>query len=319
MSSLEKVFRDEIKNSEISTEVKRFHQKDSFKGFQSLFADWLLIVIGVCISYFGSPWFLPLSLIIIGSRQRALSNLIHDGAHYNLFQVKRNLSDMIVNVMAAYPAFESVEGYRKSHAGHHLFLGTTKDPDAKKHHECGYDDISPKKGPFHRVYGSLVLNFISWKQSIGLDLSLKDKSTLKAALWWALVVTGLSLISPLFALYAISLWWGARATTYHLIRVFAEYMDHTGLAMGSTFSFTRNIPGAGPLRHIVHPHFDNYHLVHHLFPAIPHYNLRSAHKLLMKTSFTYRRAHHCDSYIWGKSSAISSWCGENHQAKELPA
>src|SRR5690349_7537713 len=40
--------------------------------------DWSVIAIAVWLSYSQSLLWLPLSLLLIGSRQRALSNLIHD-------------------------------------------------------------------------------------------------------------------------------------------------------------------------------------------------------------------------------------------------
>jgi fatty acid desaturase len=33
---------------------------------------------------------------------------------------------------------------------------------------------------------------------------------------------------------------------------------------------------------VLFPHSVNYHIEHHLYPAIPHYNLRRAHALLVE-------------------------------------
>jgi fatty acid desaturase len=38
--------------------------------------------------------------------------------------------------------------------------------------------------------------------------------------------------------------------------------------------------------------------VHHLFPAIPHYRLREAHKILMQEVPEYAAGHHCDGFFF---------------------
>ncbi|MGS0645924.1 fatty acid desaturase [Staphylococcus hominis] len=66
-------------------------------------------------------------------------------------------------------------------------------------------------------------------------------------------------------------------------------------------------------------HHDNYHLVHHLFPAIPHYHLRKAHEILMKDE-AYRNAHHCTGFfkttLPGFYSVVKDICTPNYERKE---
>ncbi len=106
----------------------------------------------------------------------------------------------------------------------------------------------------------------------------------------------------------IGIWFISRATSYHVIRIVAEFLDHAGLKVGSILGFTRNLPHAGALPPMFHPHQDTYHLVHHLFQKIPHYNLVRAHKLL-EADPHYAGAHHCDSYFIGNHSAVQCWVG----------
>lgn len=66
-------------------------------------------------------------------------------------------------------------------------------------------------------------------------------------------------------------------------------------------------------------HHDNYHLVHHLFPAIPHYNLKKAHIILMNDK-KYREAHHCTGFfkttLPGFYSVVKDICTPNNETKE---
>ena len=116
----------------------------------------------------------------------------------------------------------------------------------------------------------------------------------------------------LFTIKAVGLWYFSRVTTYHVIRTFAEYMDHSGLEFEDSMKSARNFPKNVILNFLIHPHHDNYHIVHHLFPKIPHFYLSTAHLILSENS-DYNSGHHCKSYFFGKSSAMSCWNGScNH-------
>ncbi|HEU4533529.1 MAG TPA: fatty acid desaturase, partial [Polyangiaceae bacterium] len=101
------------------------------------------------------------------------------------------------------------------------------------------------------------------------------------------------------------LWLLARASTYHLLKVFTELSDHAGLEPGSILSNTRNSP-ANWLSALLHPHADNYHLAHHLAPRVPTWRLPALHALLLGVE-AYRAGHHCDGYFLGRSSVVRGW------------
>ena len=75
------------------------------------------------------PWAAPLALLILGNRQRALGNILHDAAHRNLTR-NRLLNDLVTRALIAPLLFVSLSHYRELHFRHHLDLGAQgADPD----------------------------------------------------------------------------------------------------------------------------------------------------------------------------------------------
>ena len=138
-------------------------------------------------------------------------------------------------------------------------------------------------------------------------LQTKDKTVLAA--WWVSVITLVSVLTTFkISFIIVSCWFLAKLSSYHMIRIFAEFLDHSGLDSKDVISFTRNLPHKGILRFIFHPNCDTYHIAHHLYPKIPHYNLAEADRILTaRVDYTF--AHHCDSYFFGSHSAVDCWVG----------
>jgi fatty acid desaturase len=67
------------------------------------------------------------------------------------------------------------------------------------------------------------------------------------------------------------------------LRAVAEHGAPAGFATPLQAART-NLPGPGPLGWLLHrmlfPHHVNYHVEHHLYPAVPHYHLPALHRRL---------------------------------------
>lgn len=293
------------------TAIKAFQKRNSLLAFQSVALNWALITSMMILVMKTSPIFWPIAIFLIGSRQRALSNLVHDASHGNLI-AHRKANDLIANLFAGWPMMDSVQNYRSSHAEHHRHLGRpVLDPDFENHRRYGFDDLCPPRNAALKTYLKLLFNASAWKDSlVGALPSLKRKELFFVVVWWTVAALAMLSLSPELGSTFLLTWIVARATSYHAIRIFAEFLDHSGLKPESVLSYTRNIPGAlRPLAGIFHPHSDNFHLVHHLLPQIPHYRLKEAHEILLQDE-RYKSAHHCDGYFVGRYSAIKSWSGE---------
>jgi hypothetical protein len=132
-------------------------------------------------------------------------------------------------------------------------------------------------------------------------------SRLGVLCWWATVLAVIAAVAgPSDALIFLALWLGAKATVFHAITAFREISDHVGLRPGSLIGFSRNHPFSSAVGHLIHPHHNGYHLLHHLNPGIPFHALPKAHALLLGWP-RYAAGEHCDSYFIGRMSAVRSW------------
>ena len=287
-------------------EYKLLMKPVGIKSCASFALDWAAVLLSAFAVWKMGALAAPIAILVIGSRQRALSNLVHDASHGNLFS-NRKVNDAVANILGAYPMLDTVEVYRKSHMDHHRHLGSLEhDPDSKSHLRYGYNDNDPTKASAWWIYRELIFNFSSWKDSnFGSLLSLGFRAQLNIFVSNLFLMGAVALIvGTEFTITLGALWVLARATSYHVIRLFAEFLDHAGLEQGTVLSFTRNLPHNGLLAQIFHPHEDTYHLIHHLLPKIPHYKLAEAHEVLNQNE-KYRSAHHCDSYFSGNHTALS--------------
>lgn len=262
-------------------------------------ASWALIFAAWALTVWVSPWFAPLSLLVIASRQRSLGNNLHDAAHGN---VVSSPWEWVVQVLLAAPMAEELGAYRKAHLAHHANLGNPRtDPDFLD----PFREVEART-PL-RLYWWMLGSARAWRGNFLGDLpALGARARLWILAFWVVLLGALALLAgPGPAGLFLLLWLGSRATAYHALKSFTELADHVGLLVDSSITYTRNSPD-NLLALIVHPHNDNYHLTHHLAPRIPMPNLPRFHALLSGMD-EYREGHHCDGYFFGEYPVIRSW------------
>ena len=294
----------------IYTELRQLGLVDQLRDLQgpvalrsaaALAFDWGLILVSWALVVRVSPWLAPLAILLIGSRQRALGNLLHDAGHKILFAGPRR-NDRLANFFVGYPLFSLVDGYRDQHGKHHTHLGLEElDPDLIHAEE---DLVG---SPF-RLFLRHALDGAMFRSNfVGHLFSMSGRDKALAALWWGGFLGILALVSgPAGAAVFAGLWMVSRATLFHGITTFREISDHVGLEPGSVLGFTRNSPHQPILSFWLHPHQNNYHLTHHLAPRVPFHRLHEAHEIFMAVP-DYARAHHCDAYFSGRKSVIACW------------
>lgn len=105
--------------------------------------------------------------------------------------------------------------------------------------------------------------------------------TFNTALWTGLAALTLATGRPWW-LYYLVLWVVPLGTSFALFMVLRQLVQH-GNADQERFTNTRIFLVHPLLSMAVFPMGQDYHLPHHLFPMVPHYNLRKLHALLLET------------------------------------
>ena len=274
------------------------------RPLRDIAVDWTVVLASVALVMAGGGWWIPLALLLIGNRQRALGNILHDAGHRNLSRDAR-ANDRVANTLVAPLLFASLSHYRALHFTHHLALGDARrDPDF----------LPVPSGPARHWslrFAGAALSWRTWRGSIGGHLvertvPLATKGRILA--WWVVLLISLDLVGGLdFVVAFVVLWFGARATVFHLITTFREMCDHVGLEPGGIFSFTRDVRTRDLWRWVIHPRNNGYHLTHHLCPAVPYYRLPDAHRMFSRLPAYRDRATVCDAYFSGSGAVTRSW------------
>jgi fatty acid desaturase len=89
-----------------------------------------------------------------------------------------------------------------------------------------------------------------------------------------------------FTLYSV-LWVVALFATFAFFMILREDIQHSNTAR-QKFRDTRNFEGNPLVKWSLFPLNMDYHLVHHIFPLVPHYNLPKLERLPLETE-VYRR------------------------------
>ena len=81
--------------------------------------------------------------------------------------------------------------------------------------------------------------------------------------------------------------------------------EHFGLKRDHKYSNARNIKAPFWETYFFGPHSINYHLDHHLYANIPHYNLKKLNEILMQDPEYRAHAHENDGYFRGNSPVVN--------------
>jgi fatty acid desaturase len=274
----------------IKAEIKSLVKLDNWHCILALLEDYFFIFISIFATYY-ITWFLyPLAVLVIGSRQRALATLLHEAAHGTLARNKY-LNFAIGSFFSGYLIFQTFSSYRNSHVRfHHGHLGDpTLDPDYKFHiHEGLYDDIVSPKSFKIKFFILPLLLFkvpIYLRSLITQRLFEKEGKTaeniLMVSFIGAIVICSILLN---FWKIIIIFWLIPYLTIFQLLGWFIEISEHYPLVKiyDIDIYMTRNRKSHWLEAFFTGMHNEGYHLVHHLNPSIPFWNLHKAHKIYLQ-------------------------------------
>ena len=230
----------------------------------------------------GAGWALyPLVAFFIATRFRALGNMLHEAAHGTLVPGKR--ANRAFGQALAIIDLTVLEAYTLEHFTHHRHLGDpVRDLDLAPRRKLGFAEPT-----VHFAWRHLL-----WPLTLG-----HLPSFVRPVLWsrrdpWPVTLCRWAFFAGLLALAQWGVGWKAFGlfyilpyfVTYQIIRYWSDAMDHAGI-IDSTDEFHRarnHIFEWGLLNWLLFPRNDQYHLTHHLFPAVPTTVQGRVHALLLK-------------------------------------
>lgn len=225
----------------------------------------------------GAVLYLPL-VFFIGTRWRAINNMCHECFHFHF--VRKKSWNERYGIIFAILEFGSYYEFREDHATHHRHLGDfDKDQDFRGFEEFDF----PASITLQRVLKQLLFAMSLRHISVYISAKMYVRRDPPWARWvrtiYILALLTLAVLYPLlFVAYVLVPF----ITSYQIIKYLTDYLDHGGLLNNTApLHQSRNCLINNPLlRWIAFPRHDNYHLVHHLFPAIPNSRMHEAHQWL---------------------------------------
>jgi fatty acid desaturase len=244
-----------------------------------------------------------LCAVFIATRQNALAVQMHEGAHGLLFRSAR-LNDLFSNWLYAYWILNRIEAYRVVHFKHHLHLHENEDPDLKIY---AYQFETRKSISYALLKDLFLATAIErmctyWRYRSN-DTSAATLPKFVAFVWQLTPVLLLLAIygDPIKGVSVYFLFWLLPLLTLYpiivRIRTVAEHFTWTMPDNGKAAFVARTTITGFFERYFIGANME-YHFEHHLFPAIPHYNLRRFRKRLFEISGIDReaKARQCHGY-----------------------
>jgi fatty acid desaturase len=217
-----------------------------------------------------------------------------------------------------FPLMAMTQRFRVTHLGHHRYLNDpARDPDAARlHFDADRDPFPMMKSRFWYRYvvlsawlPSLLRYLYGQAKNANVTAGLREPKgvyrfrvgrCLRGAYWLPMLTfVHLSALWPIFFLF----WVVPLLTVYPFLMQLREIAHHTNAPDEGEFTHSRNFHCNPILNFCVFPYGQDYHLTHHVFGVMPHYNLARAHRILMRYRPYREQAVSCYGYFfrrWGK-------------------
>lgn len=269
----------------------------------ALALDWGMIIGAIALTeaYFSWPLYV-LAVIFIGTRYHALGVIVHEATHFRLFK-NRKLNDWVGEICAAWPLLITLYGYRRNHLAHHREVNTNQDPDWNRKLDDPYFDLPRTKQSFIGLLLKAITGFRFVVEARNVlkskELNALPRNLQQARMVFYVCVFTFALLFGVFS-ELLMYWLVPLITSFSFIMYVRSIAEHHGGTMHyeDVLTGSRHV-NATWFERIFFPHNVNYHLDHHLYPAVPFYNLPKLHEKLLEQEVYRSRAHITEGYISG--------------------
>jgi fatty acid desaturase len=289
-------FKDDFRRALPREVVHELTRRSPWRATAAVLHDFTVIAASAALAlyFWPNPLVIILAVIVIGTRQHALFVIAHDAAHYLLYE-RRWLNDAVGRTCAAVQGL-SMCTYRVIHRLHHNNLYGALDPDTALH--GGYprgkwyllrkllkdlSGLTAWKTYAYFLGGAPALNTATNVALRPLDDTsekLRREARQDRNVVIALDVAALALFAwSGHLLQYLVLWVLPLFTVVQAILRLRAVAEH-----GATTDFSSPLTAArtntGPrwVEWLLFPHHVNYHIEHHLYASVPHYNLPRLHR-----------------------------------------
>lgn len=297
MSVTGEEFRDDVRRKGLPPDVvRRLTRLDPV--WSSFAVAETFALIGLCVAV-ALVWWHPAvivpAIVLIATRQQALFVLAHDAAHYRMYE-RRWLNDLVGRLCGTLAGI-SMCTYRVVHRLHHNHLYEAQDPDIPLHggypRGTGYlarklvKDLCGLTAwkTYAYFFGAPAINDDHRQANRPLDdTSPRLRRAARRDRW---IVVGFHTAAPIAAFAAgygaeyLLLWALPLVTVLQPLLRLRAICEHGAVASTSVPELaSRTNLGPKWLMWLVFPHHVHYHIEHHLYPSVPHYNLPACHAAL---------------------------------------
>jgi fatty acid desaturase len=292
-------FRDDFRRALPAATVQRLAAISPWRSAWAVTQELLVLaaLVGAALAW-PTPWVVLACVVLIGTRQHALFVLAHDAAHYRLFESRR-VNDLVGRLCAALPGL-SMCTYRVIHRMHHNNLYGALDPDTALH--AGYPrgraylakklakdlgGLTAWKTYAYFLGGAPALNTetkVAPRPLVDTSPRLRQEARTDRRLVIAfhLALLGVAAWSGCLVQYLV-LWILPLVTVLQAILRLRAICEHGAPgALSSPLTAARTNLCPAWLGWLLFPHHVNYHIEHHLYASVPHYNLPELHREMVR-------------------------------------
>jgi len=269
---------------------------DNWHGPMQVAEDWVVIAVAAWVAQVAFAHAHPAvavlvyahSVFVIGGRQRALADLLHQSSH-RVLAASKTLNRVLGTYFSGYLVLQSYSGYYWSHVvGHHVNNGTQDDQDWQGLEAAGLcaENRSVRAvvrylvGLFGPIHAISYVRYLVENRIFPAEERTQERPR-RVAFLGALIATVVGLGSvDLLVLY----WLIPFFTSNLWIGGFLELLEHyPANDVGETrhLHLSRNRHWGRFVNFYLGVHWEGYHQVHHEFPFLPSWRYAAAHEVLM--------------------------------------
>lgn len=282
-------------------ELQGILTRSDLAGFRAFAVNWGMIAASFFLmAKFPNPLTVVGGIIILAGRQLGLAILMHDCSHYSLFRTKW-LNQFVGQWLCAAPVFAHLDSYRKYHLDHHRLAGTKEDPDLPNYQNYPISRQSFKRKVIRDLFGvtglknlaillamnsGLIPYSLAYKNAKETKLSAKSVLENVVTKLFPVILFQFALFFILYKLghaWIFGVWMFTYLTAYMLVLRIRNIAEHAAVVNPSSpnpLLHTRTTYASPIARLTVAPNYVNYHLEHHLLPAVSPHHLSRFHQML---------------------------------------